>query len=118
MPLVFHNAANTAQTLCFLANANSLVFDYVSRQKIGGTHLTYNYLNQLPVLPPRSYCASDQEFVVGRVTELVYTAADLEPLAKDAGCKSEPFHWGENHRAQLRAELDAYYAHLYSLTRD
>jgi hypothetical protein len=30
----------------------------------------------------------------------------------------EPFFWCEVRRAQLRAELDAYYARLYGLTRD
>ena len=31
---------------------------------------------------------------------------------------SEPFRWDDIRRAQLRAELDAYYARLYGLTRD
>ena len=31
---------------------------------------------------------------------------------------SESFRWDEVRRAQLRAELDAYYARLYGLTRD
>ena len=30
----------------------------------------------------------------------------------------EPFRWDEVRRAQLRAELNAYYARLYGLTRD
>jgi len=30
----------------------------------------------------------------------------------------EPVRWDEVRRAQLRAELDAYYARLYGLTRD
>ena len=34
------------------------------------------------------------------------------------GCHGEPFRWDEEGRAQLRAELDAYYARLYGLTRD
>jgi len=34
------------------------------------------------------------------------------------GANSEPFRWDEVRRAQLRAELDAYYARLYGLTRD
>ena len=29
-----------------------------------------------------------------------------------------PFRWDEDRRALLRAELDAYYARLYGLTRD
>ncbi len=31
---------------------------------------------------------------------------------------SESFRWDEVRRAQVRAELDAYYARLYGLTRD
>ena len=31
--------------------------------------------------------------------------------------RGEPFRWDEDHRALLRAELDAYYARLYGLNR-
>ena len=31
---------------------------------------------------------------------------------------SAPIHWDEVRRAQLRAELEAYYARLYGFTRD
>ena len=34
------------------------------------------------------------------------------------GNHGEPFRWDEVRRAQIRAELDAYYARLYGLTRD
>jgi len=34
------------------------------------------------------------------------------------GYDGPPFVWDEERRALLRAELDAYYAHLYGLTRD
>ena len=47
-----------------------------------------------------------------------YTAYDLRPFAEDMGYHGEPFHWDKVRRAQLRAELDAYYARLYGLTRD
>jgi hypothetical protein len=36
----------------------------------------------------------------------------------DAPFPLPPFRWNEIRRAQLRAELDAYYARLYGLTRD
>ena len=38
--------------------------------------------------------------------------------AHDMGYHGEPFRWDEERRALLRAELDAYYARLYGLTRD
>ncbi|MEQ8416561.1 MAG: DUF433 domain-containing protein [Imperialibacter sp.] len=37
---------------------------------------------------------------------------------QDKGCPLPPFKWDEDRRAQLRAELDAYFALLYGLERD
>jgi hypothetical protein len=34
------------------------------------------------------------------------------------GYHGDPFIWDPERRAHLRAELDAYYAYLYGLTRD
>jgi hypothetical protein len=51
-PLMFYSTANLIFASCLQANLTSFVLDYCARQKIGGTHLTYGFLNQLPVLPP------------------------------------------------------------------
>jgi hypothetical protein len=102
---------------CLLANVNSLAFDYVARQKLGGTTMNFFIVKQLPVLPPDAYTPADIDFIAPRVLELVYTAWDLEPFAKDTGYDGEPFRWDENRRAVLRAELDAYYARAYGLSR-
>ena len=101
-----------------VANLNSLVLDFIARQKIGGNHLTFTTLKQLPVIPPETYTEEDIKFISSRVLELVYTAWDMQPFAKDMGYDGEPFIWNEQRRAILRAELDAYYAQLYGLTRD
>lgn len=101
-----------------LACMDSLVLDYIARQKVGGTHLTYGFLKQFPVLPPERYTHADLEFIVPRVLELTYTAHDLAPWAADLGYQGPPFAWNPDRRAQLRAELDAYYARLYGLDRD
>ena len=150
MPLVFFAQANPAQVACFLATINSFVFDYVTRQKVGGTHLTYTYVNQLPVLPPERFTADAIAYIVPRVVELVYTAWDMGAFAADiwaeadtalraellerhaacnAGAPTElfsprdgfplpPYRWNEERRALARAELDAYIARFYGLTRD
>ena len=60
----------------------------------------------------------DIKFISNRVLELTYTAHDLKPWAEDLGCVGPPFAFDPDRRALLRAELDAYYAHLYGLTRD
>jgi hypothetical protein len=80
--------------------------------------MDFHYLKQLPVLPPSAYASNDVDFIVPRMLELVYTAYDLKPFAEDIGYHGEPFRWDEERRALLRAELDAYYARLYGLTRD
>lgn len=118
-PIAFLAQEQAAERIaCFFGSANSLIFDYIARQKIGGTHLTFSLLNQLPFLPPATYDQPNVDFIAARVLELVYTAWDLKPFAKDLGYHDEPFPWDEDRRALLRAELDAYYAHLYGLTRD
>ena len=117
MPLWFSQAS---PNLCaaLLANFSSLVLDYMARVKVGGTHLTYGYIKQFPVLPPDRYTEADLAYIVPRVLELTYTAHDLAAWAKDLGHNGPPFPFNPERRAQLRAELDAYYARLYGLTRD
>lgn len=101
-----------------LANLSSLALDFVARHKVGGTHLNYFIYKQLPVLPPDRYTETDLAFIVPRVLELTYTANDLKPWAVDLGYIGLPFSWDIERRAEIRAELDAYYAKLYSLSRD
>lgn len=109
--------ASTPQlAAAFLGNTTSLVFDYCVRQKLGGTNMTFGYFKQFPVLTPEKYSAADIQFIVPRVLELTYTAHDMSAWARDLGFDGLPFAFNPERRAQLRAELDAYYAHLYGLT--
>ena len=117
MPLYFSTRPAQLQA-ALLGNWLSLTFDYVARQKVGGTHLTYGYLKQLPVLPPERYTPQALDFIAPRVLELTYTAHDLRAWAEDLGYNGPPHPWNSERRAQLRAELDACYARLYGLTRD
>lgn len=104
--------------LALCANLNSMTLDFVARQKVGGTHLTYGYIKQFPILAPEFYSASRLEFVKSRALELTYTSHSLTPFARDLGHDGPPFAWDEDRRALLRAELDAFYARAYGLTRD
>ena len=108
------NALNAALVGCL----NSLVFDYICRQKMGGLNLNFYLVKQLPVVQPNQYTDAHLAFIVPRVLELTYTAHDLQGWAQDLGFTGEPFAFNPTSRAQLRAELDAYYAKLYGLTRD
>lgn len=97
---------------------NSLPCDYVTRQKLGGTSFTYSVMRQIAVLPPSAYSPAALAFIVPRVLELTYTSHSLTPFARDLGHTGAPFPWDEARRATLRAELDAWYARAYGLTRD
>jgi hypothetical protein len=117
-PLIFLNTNKLKIYPLLLANFNSLVLDYVVRQKIGGNSLSFFILKQLPIIPPETYTPENIKFISDRVLELVYTAWDMQPFAQDMEYDGPPFIWNEQRRAILRAELDAYYAKLYGLTRD
>ena len=108
------------------ANLSSFVLDYACRQKFSGASLALFVLRQLPVLPPSTYAERASwdattdiaAWLLPRVLELTYTAWDLEPFARDLGHDGPPFRWDSARRAQLRAELDAAFFHLYSIARD
>ena len=108
---------------CLLANFNSFAFDYVARQKVQGTHLTWYTVEQLPVIAPEDY---DRQFgektahdlVRDHVLRLTYTAHDMAPFARDLGHVGPPFIWNEEERRHLRARLDALYFHLYGISRE
>ena len=112
--------------LCLLGNLNSVAYDYVVRQKIGGVTLNFFIVKQIPTLPPDAYddkCPWDkkqtlEKWISERVLKLTCTANDMIPLAEAAGFKEKVHKWKTPERAQLRAELDAAYFHLYGISRD
>jgi len=103
---------------CLYANWASLAFDYATRQKIAYVHLKYNIVKQLPTIAPDFYTEPRLSFVAPKVLELTYTSHSLAPFARDLGHDGPPFAWDEARRAHLRADLDAFYARAYGLTRD
>jgi hypothetical protein len=113
--LLFISAA-AEQLAAFSAVLSSLTLDYIARQKVGGTHLTYGFLNQFAI--PHAIPQHDLEFIVPRVLELTYTSHSMRPFAEDLGYSGPPFAWNEERRALLRAELDAKIARLYGLDRN
>ena len=50
--------------------------------------------------------------------ELTYTSHAMKPWAEDLGYSGQPFAWNEDRRAQLRAELDVFFARKYGLTEE
>ncbi len=126
LPLVIFESRNPDAMIYFVCCTSSFVFDYLARQKLGGTHMTFFILKQLPILLPEQYIAICQwdtkvslgDWILPRALELTYTAWDLEPFAKDCGYDGPPFRWDDERRFLLRCELDAAYFHLYGIARD
>ena len=101
---------------CLLALLNSLVVDYVERIKQAGVHASIFYVKQLPVLPPEAFAPEDVVFIAARVAQLTRTADDINAvwlIEYPAYTFQEP-----RERLQIRAELDAYIAKMYGLTRE
>jgi hypothetical protein len=122
MPCVFVD--NSPELL--VALFSSLPVDYLMRQKLGGTNMTYFYIEQLPI--PKWNVFDDRctwsaghtlkEWFDNRVIELVHTAHDTTPIAESIGYSGSPFRWDPERRAHLRAELDAAVFHIYGYERD
>ena len=108
---------------CSTANFAKGSFDYIARQKVQATHLTWYIVEQLPVIEPDDY---DRQFgnttacdlVCDHVLRLTYTAHDMAPFARDLDYHGPPFVWNQEERRHLRARLDALYFHLYGLSRE
>ncbi|NYJ02433.1 hypothetical protein HNR19_003131 [Nocardioides thalensis] len=94
MPLIFTSGGRPLQAVL-----TSHATDYVMRQKLGGTNLTYNYVQQLP-MP-----SAEQ---VGRVRARIEDLVDrLNSQRLDPETNSK-----------LRAEIDALMFHIYDISRD
>lgn len=100
------------------ANLTSICFDYFSRQKIGGLTMNFFIVKQLPVLPPEIYSAEDIEFISSRVIKITYSSYSMKGWAQDLGFYGNPFEFNEEERTRIQAELDAYFAKLYGLSRE
>ena len=115
-----------------LAILSSIPFDYVAKQKIGGTHMNLFMLKQLPLLAPEQISVDWTWEIVKHVVELCYFNHDLDGWAEELweelneeqkkeltrlGDKN-PFIYDPDRRAILQAELDAIFAYLYGLNTE
>lgn len=122
-PLAF--PTNPAHGPLLHAVWSSLIFDYIARQKLSGTHMSYAIVNQLACPTPATFAKpapwaperSLTEWVVPYVLELSYTSWRLKPYAQEMDDDGRPFRWIPERRALLRADLDAAFLHVYGLSR-
>jgi len=116
--LLFPLNASPSQVAALYGQFSSLPFDYIAKQSVGGIHLKSNVIRQLPFSAPDFYTEPRLAFITPKVLELTYTSRSLAPFARDLGYDGPPFTWDEDRRALLRADLDAFYARAYGLSRD
>ena len=118
---------STLQACIFMGMLNSIPFDYVVRQKMGGSNMSNYIISQLPVLTPEQVSSSGMEKdIVERVVRLCWFNHDLDewmdelrdecPLEYDLPI--EPVIWDNSQRAVWQAELDAIFAHLFGLSTE
>lgn len=107
-----------------LAIWNSFALDYVARLKVGGTHLKYFTMRQLPMPHPDELAASVpwgqaswRDWLTERALRLVLDSDEMLEASKDfdAVLANEP--WDPDRRRQTRAELDAACFHLFGIGR-
>lgn len=131
LPLIF-NEREIVPGLCPVAIMSSIPFDYIARQKVGGSHMNMFILKQMPFPSPELIPDKLKWEIAKRVIELTYFNHDMDAWAEELweemtdeqrnempniGTK-EPFIFDPDRRAVLQAELDAIVAHLYGLTTD
>ena len=130
-PLVFTSQSLIPST-CFAAMISSLVFDYVARQKVGGSSMALFIMKQQPVLTPDQIPSAMQWQIVKRVAELCYFNHDMDGWAEELWEEmseeqhselpqlgnQQPWIYDPERRAILQAELDAIFAHLYGLNTE
>jgi hypothetical protein len=120
------NSKDAWMRALIVADFNSMIFDFVARQKTQTNHLRLYSFEQLPVIPPADYARpfgpkTAADIVKVAVLELTYTAHDMAPFARDMGHVDAtgdvlpPFIWDEERRLHLRAKLDALYFILYGV---
>jgi hypothetical protein len=120
LPLIEMTHSDRLAGICALEAMNSLAFDYFARMKVGGLHLNFFIVKQLPALHVSSIDRNAKEFLGPRLAFLNLNSNRMsESYAEAFGLEAKSvFPWDSTKRVLLRAELDAYYAHLYGLSRD
>lgn len=114
--------ANVETEALMVSVFNSFVFDYCTRNAIGGTALSHFIIYQLPIPRPKDFMqtvwpkVTYKDFIIPRVLELTYTSWSLQPVAVEIGYNGPPFQWSDERRFLMKCELDAAMFHIYGLT--
>lgn len=72
----------------------------------------------IPAFSPQPFVDKQIAYWTIQPYVIQFTAHGLNPWAEGLGYDGPPFIFDPERRSLLRAELDAFYAHLYGLSRD
>jgi len=97
---------------------SSLLFDFIARHKVGGTHLNFFIAQQLPAFSPNTFSLTEVNFLSSRVIELTYSSLSMKLWAEDLNYTGQPFTFDLERRAKLRAEIDGFIANKFGLSRE
>jgi hypothetical protein len=114
-PLIMPKAS-PENVACLLANLNSLIVDFIERIKQSSVSVNLFYVKQLPILSPAQYREKDVKYIAERVAQLTRNSDDIRAFWLTDYPNYD--YQGKKTRLKIRAELDAYFAKLYGLTRE
>jgi hypothetical protein len=129
-PTLRFHSGKLEKTLFITAAANSLAFDYVTRQRVGGLHLYWHIVAELPI-PSADAATLVHESHTARLIRIAACLAFIHRRFAPEWlrlkhlypklAKKEWKHWWaitEADRLRLRVEIDALCADLYGLAPD
>lgn len=105
---------------------NSMIFDYVARQKVGGANLRQFTMKQLPFPTPEDFerlapwdrTKSVSEWLIPRLGELICVTDEFRSFADQLNLQERIFPFDVKRRVHLRAEVDAAMLHIYGIGRE
>ena len=123
LPLIYFDESLPWPSL--IAALQSLVVDFVARQKVGGTNMTFFYVKQLAVPAPSRFLekcpwsdGSYNDWFVPRLLELSFTSWGLRDFAAAVGWDGPPFEWNRQRRQEISAELNAAMFAIFGCSQD
>jgi len=115
LPLWFLGSASIDDALVLAAITSSFIFDFITRQSIGGTTFNFYIVKQLPI-PRREDLDAE---ALARLKSLAGALVCTDALMMDI-LRGRPHQaaWDPTSRSARRSELDAFCFHLYGLCED
>ena len=118
LPIIYEYSGGD-YPLVLIGILNSIIIDFVVKQKVSGANLNYYIMEQLPIPYKENLTKEDIEFISSRVKGLSYTSSAITKSATEIIKDESSFKpiLNELKRAEAKAEIDVYTARLFGLTR-